>query len=160
MGLERTESVELVNMCMIYDNQTDRVLVEDKTDVAWKFGHSFPGGHVEVGEPVADAMIREVHEETGLQIDALEACGCVEWFDDVQHYRKIGFLYRTSDFHGTLKQGSEGRIFWLPLAELNEGNTAESFMQMLAIFTQPKTVSASSKQMNGRLRLANQHDDQ
>ncbi|MTV81147.1 8-oxo-dGTP diphosphatase [Secundilactobacillus folii] len=160
MGLKRTEPVELVNMCMIYDPKTGNVLVEDKTDVAWKFGHTFPGGHVEKNEPVADAMRREIYEETGLQVDSLEACGCVEWFDETKDYRKIGFLYRTSDFHGHLKQGNEGRIFWLPLTALNADNTAESFMEMLAIFTQPRTVSATSDQMNGHLRLANQEHDQ
>lgn len=161
MGLDRTEPVELVNMCMIYDPKTKQVLVEDKTDVSWKFGHTFPGGHVEPNEPVADAMIREVFEETGLHIGQLEACGCVEWFDQQAGYRKIGYLYRTSHFSGTLKQGDEGRIFWMPLADLNASNTAESFMEMLAIFTEPTTVSAMSMTMNGPLHLtANQQDDQ
>ncbi|MCH5461434.1 8-oxo-dGTP diphosphatase [Lactobacillus sp. LC28-10] len=161
MGVNRTERVELVNMCMIYDRATKQVLVEDKTDVDWKFGHTFPGGHVEPGEPVADAMIREVFEETGLHITQLEACGCVEWFDQQAGYRKIGFLYRTSHFSGQLKQSSEGRIFWLPLADLSEKNTAESFMEMLAIFTEPTTVSAVSSVMNGQLHLtANQKHDQ
>lgn len=161
MGLDRTEPVELVNMCMVYDPETKQVLVEDKTDVDWKFGHTFPGGHVEPGEPVADAMIREVFEETGLRISQLEACGCVEWFDKQAGYRKIGYLYRTSHFKGEIKQSDEGRIFWLPLADLNAKNTAESFMEMLAIFTEPTTVSAVSSIMNGQLHLtANQKDDQ
>lgn len=160
MGLDRTERVELVNMCMVYDERTGNVLVEDKTDVAWKFGHTFPGGHVEPGEPVADAMIREVLEETGLQISQLESCGLVEWFDESAKYRKIGFLYRTSHFSGTIKQGSEGRIIWMPLSELTTRNTAESFMEMLAIFTQSTAVSATSYTMNGPLNLADQHHNQ
>ncbi|GAW99643.1 8-oxo-dGTP diphosphatase [Secundilactobacillus mixtipabuli] len=160
MGINRAQKVELVNMCMVYDSNTKQVLVEDKTDVDWEFGHTFPGGHVEPGEPVANAMIREVFEETGLHISQLEACGCVEWFDQQAGYRKIGFLYRTNHFSGTLKQGDEGRIFWLPLADLNTKNTAESFMEMLAIFTEPTTVSAVSSTMNGQLHLtANQKDD-
>ncbi|KRN18603.1 NUDIX family hydrolase [Secundilactobacillus similis DSM 23365 = JCM 2765] len=148
---KRTQAVELVNMCMVFDPQTKRVLVEDKPNVAWKAGHSFPGGHVEPGESAAAAMIREVYEETGLTVSDLEACGCVEWFDD--DYRKIGFLYRTSHFSGTIKAGGEGQIYWLPLTELNEKNTAESFMPMLAIFTQATTVSATSDVMNGHLTL-------
>lgn len=160
MSLKRTEPVELVNMCMIYNPDTNEVLVEDKTDVAWKFGHSFPGGHVEVNEPLADAMIREVYEETGLKISHLEACGTVEWFDKTEGYRKIGFLYRTSHFSGNLIQGNEGQLTWLPITDLTVENTAESFMEMLAIFTQTMAISATSSTMNGPLTLtANEHDD-
>ncbi|KRL76503.1 NUDIX family hydrolase [Secundilactobacillus paracollinoides DSM 15502 = JCM 11969] len=153
MPLDRTEPVELVNMCMVINEDTQEVLVEDKTDVDWKFGHSFPGGHVEPGEPLATAMAREVFEETGLTVSQLESCGTVEWFDTQDHYRKIGFLYRTSQFSGQLKQGDEGRILWYPLADLNRANTAESFMEMLAIFTKQTTVDAVSFEMNGSLTL-------
>ncbi|WP_243676499.1 hypothetical protein [Secundilactobacillus collinoides] len=51
MPLSRTEPVELVNMCMVINEAAQEVLVEDKTDVAWKFGHTFPGGHVEQESP-------------------------------------------------------------------------------------------------------------
>lgn len=153
MGINRTERVELVNMCMILNSQTNEVLVQDKTDVAWKFGHTFPGGHVEPNEPVAIAMVREVKEETGLEISQLESCGTVEWFDPEAQYRKIGFLFRTTHFSGTLHQSEEGHNFWLPISELNHDNTAESFMEMLSIFTQPTEISATSNVMNGHLVL-------
>ncbi len=154
MTYSRSEHVELVNMCMIYNEETKEVLVEDKTDVAWKFGHTFPGGHVEKDEGLAEAMIREVYEETGLTVSQLESCGTVEWFSQDPHYRRLGFLYRTSHFTGELKQSDEGKIYWLPLTDLNEGNTAESFMKFLKIFTDPHTVDATSPVMNGSLTIS------
>lgn len=153
MTYSRSEHVELVNMCMIYNPETKEVLVEDKTDVTWKFGHTFPGGHVERNESLYDAMVREVYEETGLTITQLESCGTVEWFNQDPLYRRLGFLYKTSHFSGTLKQSSEGKIYWMPLADLNENNTAESFMTFLKIFTEPTTVDATSKIMNGSLSI-------
>ncbi|MFT8399756.1 MAG: NUDIX domain-containing protein [Lentilactobacillus diolivorans] len=153
MTYSRSEHIELVNMCMIYNEETKEVLVEDKTDVAWKFGHTFPGGHVEKNESLADAMVREVFEETGLKISHLESCGTVEWFNDDPSYRRIGFLYRTTHFSGQLTQSDEGKIYWLPLKELTEANTAESFMQFLKIFTDPHTVDATSPVMNGSLTI-------
>lgn len=153
MTYSRSERIELVNMCMIYNEETKEVLVEDKTDVAWKFGHTFPGGHVEKNESLADAMVREVFEETGLKISHLESCGTVEWFNDDPSYRRIGFLYRTTHFSGQLTQSDEGKIYWFPLKELIEANTAESFMQFLKIFTDPHTVDATSPVMNGSLTI-------
>ncbi|WP_288529545.1 8-oxo-dGTP diphosphatase [uncultured Secundilactobacillus sp.] len=161
MDMDRTQPVELVNMCMIMDPATQKVVVQDKTDVAWKFGHTFPGGHVELGEPIEAAMQREVYEETGLTVSQLQSCGLVEWFDQPAGYRKIGFLFKTDHFTGTLKQSAEGRNLWLPLSALNRDNTAESFMEMLAIFTGQATV-ATATIMNGPLTLstsANQCDD-
>ncbi|MDD4369118.1 MAG: NUDIX domain-containing protein, partial [Oscillospiraceae bacterium] len=55
--------VELTNMCMV--SQGDKVLVQDRLDPHWR-GITFPGGHVETGESLAEAVIREVKEETGL----------------------------------------------------------------------------------------------
>ncbi|MFD1126424.1 8-oxo-dGTP diphosphatase [Lentilactobacillus raoultii] len=153
MTYSRSEHIEMVNMCMIYDPATQSVLVEDKTDVAWKFGHTFPGGHVEKNESLYDAMVREVYEETGLTVSHLEACGTVEWFNQDPAYRRLGFLYKTTHFSGTLKQSDEGKIYWLPLAELNEKNTAESFMKFLKIFTDSTTVDATSQVMNGSLSI-------
>ncbi|GAF37382.1 MutT/Nudix family protein [Lentilactobacillus farraginis DSM 18382 = JCM 14108] len=100
-----------------------------------------------------DAMVREVYEETGLTVSHLQSCGTVEWFNQNPLYRRLGFLYKTTHFSGTLKQSDEGKIYWLPLAELNEHNTAESFMKFLKIFTNPTTVDATSKIMNGSLTI-------
>lgn len=158
MTYSRTESIELVNMCMIYNPATQEVLVEDKTDVAWKFGHTFPGGHVEKGESLYDGMVREVFEETGLTVSQLESCGTVEWFNESPAYRRLGFLFRTSHFSGTLKQSEEGKNYWLPLKDLNEANTAESFMKFLQIFTNPHIVDATSPVMNGSLTIIPKDD--
>tara|TARA_B100000315_G_scaffold250024_1_gene282134 strand:- start:671 stop:1231 length:561 start_codon:yes stop_codon:yes gene_type:complete len=42
-----------------------RVLLEHRSDNGF---WGLPGGHVEIGEPVADAAVREVYEETGLRV--------------------------------------------------------------------------------------------
>ena len=64
--MNRKTSVELTNMCMIYDNQGN-VLVEEKL-VHTSKGLIFPGGHVEPGEAFVDSVIREVREEKGLTL--------------------------------------------------------------------------------------------
>ena len=78
--MEKQEKIVITNMCMIYDGQGN-VVVEDKI-VGESHGLIFPGGHVEEREPIADSVIREVFEETGLTIKNPQLCGIKDW---VQH---------------------------------------------------------------------------
>ena len=55
--MDRTETVEFMNMCMIFNG--DKVLVQDRKKQSWS-GIAFPGGHVEAGESFTEAVIREV----------------------------------------------------------------------------------------------------
>ena len=65
--MSRWEEVELTNMCMICDGNGNVLVQNKKNNPAWS-GWNFPGGHVEKGEYVTPAVIREMKEETGLTI--------------------------------------------------------------------------------------------
>jgi len=50
-------------------------------------GHwNLPGGKVDFGESVADAVRREVAEEIGVEIELTRSLGFVETFADAQHW--------------------------------------------------------------------------
>ncbi|NLR09147.1 MULTISPECIES: 8-oxo-dGTP diphosphatase [Lactobacillaceae] len=149
--MTRTQPVELVTMIMVTDPATGRVLVEDKVNVPWKAGHSFPGGHVEVGESCATAAIREVFEETGLTLATVDFCGTCEWFSADRQQRKLGLLYRGDQFTGTIKSSEEGPIYWLDPAELTVENSAESLLTLLEVFRR-ETAAVVSDGWNGPLR--------
>ena len=90
----RTEVVTLTNMCMIEDG--DKILVLNKNDETNPeyVGLTFPGGHIEREESLIDSTIREVKEETGLDIKDVVLCG-------VKHFptkdgRYIIFFFYTS----------------------------------------------------------------
>lgn len=128
--MSRTESVILTNMCMIYDG--DSVLVQDKKDDSWG-GITFPGGHVENGESLTDAVIREVYEETGLMVSELQLCGIKNWFNnDGSRYMVI--FYKTDKFSGEIKSSEEGEVFWTTVDEMKKMNLAEGMDMMLELF--------------------------
>ncbi|MCR1887825.1 MULTISPECIES: 8-oxo-dGTP diphosphatase [Erysipelotrichales] len=129
--MNRKTPVELTNMCMIYDDQGN-VLVEEKL-VHNSKGLIFPGGHVESNESVAESMIREIKEETGLTISNLQFCGIKDWIE-LDGSRYMVFLYKTSTYSGSIQSSSEGEIFWMPLKELKAKETLWHLDMMLEIF--------------------------
>ncbi len=134
MSKHELESVELTNMCMIYDLVNDKVLVQRRNKNDWD-GLSFPGGHVELGEGLIPAVIREVYEETGLIISNLKVCGFKDWYDFKTHKRYLVLLFKTQSYHGKLKKSScEGENLWMRIEEVRKSITAEDFLEMLDIF--------------------------
>ncbi len=71
------EAVKLMNMCKIIDVNINKILVQERVK-SWK-GIAFQGGKINNGESVVKSTIREVKEETGLDVIHLELCGVKNW---------------------------------------------------------------------------------
>lgn len=122
----------MTNMCMIQDEQTGKVLVQHRVHT-WN-GLAFPGGHVEYGESLYQSTVREIKEETGLDIYQLELCGIKNYYDRDGNLQVV-VCYKTTHFTGELIQNErEGKVSWMSLAELNLENTALGFLDMLPVF--------------------------
>jgi len=110
-------NVELVTMVMIQNPKTNEVLIQNRKRSYP--GWSFPGGHIERGECFYDCAVREVKEETGLDIYNLKYCGVVHWVNRTNDDRYLCFMYKTTEFAGQLvTETDEGEQFWIGIDEL------------------------------------------
>ena len=125
------EKVEFTNMCMICDG--NRVVVIDRKKKDWP-GITFPGGHVESGESFTDAVIREIQEETGLNIYSPQLCGIKDWCENQCRY--VVLFYKTTHFDGTLHSSEEGEVWWEDIDNLPNLNLSLDMNDMLRVFTE------------------------
>jgi len=126
---EHIEETIITNICLIYDE--DKILVQLRNKNTWP-GLTLPGGHVEKNESFIESTIREIKEETGLDISNLVLCGVTQW-TPMNNARYITLMYKTNCFSGELKSSSEGQVFWIKRNELNQYNLSQDLKEMLMV---------------------------
>lgn len=127
----KPEKAVFTNMVMVFDDKNN-VVVERRVK-GWN-GLVFPGGHLKEKETATESAIREIKEETGLNISKLKLCGIKQWFHPDEG-RNVCFLFKTNVYSGEIVSSSEGEIFWMPLDKLMESKeVASGFDIMLKVF--------------------------
>ena len=124
----RTEQVELTVLCLIHTE--DSYLLQDRVKNDWK-GYALPGGHIEPGESIVDAVVREMKEETGLMIKAPRLCGIKQF--PIEGGRYIVFLFETDQFEGTVVDSDEGKMYWVKKSELLNVNLVDDFNELIEV---------------------------
>jgi 8-oxo-dGTP diphosphatase len=129
----RTEKCELTMLCLL--RRGDEVLLQNRVKKDWS-GYTLPGGHVEPGESFVDACIREMKEETGLDISDVRLCGLKQFPDGDSRY--IVFLFTAESFSGELRSSAEGKMEWVDIRKLEEYNTVSDLRELLDVMLKPE----------------------
>lgn len=74
--------------------RTKALIINSKDEITLGYSHKtyqFPGGHLEEGETLTECLLREIKEETGIEIKNAE----IKPFEKITHY--------TKNYHGSGK---------------------------------------------------------
>ncbi len=126
--MSRTESVELTVLCLVQTE--DAYLLQDRVKKDWK-GYTLPGGHVEPGESIVDAVVREMKEETGLTVLHPKLCGVKQFPKNNSRY--LVFLFQSDEFEGELCSSEEGAMHWVKKSDLLNVNLVNDFSELLEV---------------------------
>jgi ADP-ribose pyrophosphatase YjhB (NUDIX family) len=116
--------------------RNDQVLLVKRGSEPGKNQWSVPGGLVELGETVHDTVVREVKEETSLDV---EVHGLIDVVNNIVHDEegRLRFHFVILDFFalrkgGKLQAGSDVReVKWVPLSQVKELNLTGIFRDFL-----------------------------
>ena len=135
--MSRATSTILTNLCLIEDTSTNKVVLQYRSPekTHWS-GYAFPGGHIEEGESLAESVIREVYEETGLTIEDPKLVAVKDWEPD-EGGRYIVFCYKATRFSGQLRSSEEGEVSWVEKDQLEQLDLSYDMLPLLEVMEDP-----------------------
>lgn len=121
-----------------------RLLLIHKTDNnLW----ALPGGGHDIGESVANTVIREVREETGIEVEVLAITGLytdpdhVMAYDDGEVRQQFSICFRARPVGGTIRTSEESKeVRWVNPADLDGLEIHPSMRLRIKHGLEPKRV--------------------
>ena len=129
----KTEECELTTLCLLREGT--KILLQDRLASDWA-GWTLPGGHVEPGESVTAACVRETEEESGLRPLDPRLCG-VKQFPGDNGTRYLVFLFTADRYEGELQSSPEGEMRWFERTEISAIPTVADLPLLISMMEDP-----------------------
>ena len=92
---------------------------------------SVPGGRVERGETLAEAVVRELAEETGVEAVCGPLVGWVERISDDHHFVILDFWATLLDDRPPVAGDDAAEAEWVPLSDVAERRLVDGLAEFL-----------------------------
>jgi 8-oxo-dGTP diphosphatase len=92
---------------------------------------SIPGGRVEPGELLAEAVVRELLEETGVEGVCGELVGWAERFTEEDHYVILDFRVAVLEDTNPVAGDDAAEARWVPVVDVAELDLADGLAEFL-----------------------------
>ena len=112
-----TRTSKLAATALIFNEDKSQLLGVSRKDNHTLFG--LPGGKVDVGETLYEGLIREVKEETGLDVNSAIPIFFREDGDFVS------VVYLVTDYSGEVSTTERGVVKWITFEDLKHGAFSE-----------------------------------
>ena len=127
------EKLTLTTLCIVWDSTENKVLMINREKGSWT-GYAPPGGHVDPGESMVGCAIREVMEETGLEVRELKYKGLTHFTHAERNERYLVFNYFTDQYSGELCDATvEGKPEWISLDDIGDLPLARGISERLKL---------------------------
>lgn len=115
---------------IIFNQDKSKIFITKRPDNLHKGGFwEFPGGKVEAGESIEQAMFRELDEEIGIEVTQQSPFQHLE-YDYPEKSLKFDFMLITAFHHQPYgREGQQGE--WVAIAELNRYTFPEANVPVL-----------------------------
>jgi len=112
-----TKQAKLAAVALIFNNDKSKLLGVSRKDNSKLFG--LPGGKVDVGESMYEGVIREVREETGINLNSAAPIFIRE---DGEF---VAAVYLATDYDGEVSTKEAGVVAWITFEDLKQGAFSE-----------------------------------
>jgi len=137
------KGIEVVCSAIIENNDGKILIVKQPK---WHNKWTFPGGHIEPGEKIENAIRREVKEEIGL--DKIKYLGIIssgELINSLDFKRPAHFIYfdawcKTDDINVKLDNKEISEYVWIEPIEALKYELAESYAKVIKDFINYKNL--------------------
>ena len=120
-------NIHVLSRAVIIDQ--DHILLCKTLDLQINF-YFLPGGHVEHGESVCEAVLRELKEESGAECAIKRFLGCIEYsfepgHNSICHNHEYNFIFEVESaslkIHRVIPRIEDHiELMWIPLTKISE----------------------------------------